>query len=383
MNGTPFNLVFVIQDLRMGGAERHAATLLRQLAARGHQVAVVCVEAGGPLVEGLADAGVAVIRLELGDGWKWRMRTARDRVARTLAELDPDAVMTSGYSAEVLTRLVLRGRGDIPVLAWKHNIGHQGRFGVRDRVTEHLLGRWVSRYIAVSYTELGYLCGYLRLNPARISVLRNAVAVPEPVSPAHRASARSELDVGADVVVFGCVAVLRVEKDHATLLRAFAALPALPTAVLVLVGDGPLRDELVELAQRIGVGDRVRFVGSRDDVPKLLAAFDIAVLASRTIENLPYSLLEAMAAGLPVVSTAVGALAELVDHGETGFLVPPGSAAVLAERMGQLVDDERARARIGKAARERVHKGFALERFVLAAEEEVREVVRGGEYGDE
>lgn len=377
----PLSVVFVIQDLRTGGAERHAATLLVGLARRGHRSAVVCVESLGPMADGLAAAGVDVVDLGLGTGWKWRMTASRDVLTDALARLTPDVVMTSGYSAEVLSRLALRGRPDIALLSWKHNIGHLGGIGVRDRVTERLLGHHVTRYLAVSHTQLGYLRGYLRLDPARIVVLRNAIALPA-AGPDERATVRSELRLAADDVALGCVAVLRPEKDHTTLLTAFAALPAVPRAVLVLVGDGPARSGLEALAARLGVADRVRFLGQRPDAQRLLAAFDVAVLSSQTIENLPYSVLEAMAAGLPVVATAVGALPELVDDGRTGWLVPPRSPRVLTERLRRVVEDRPAREAMGTAARERVRTCFGLTQQVSDVERELEEVVRDGREQD-
>ncbi len=380
MKGNRFCLVFVIPDLRIGGAERHAATLLCELAARGHRVAIVCIEAGGPMAHGLAEAGVTVVELALGTAWKWRMLASGSRVAHALHQLAPDVVMTSGYSAEVLTRLVLRGRADQPLLSWKHNIGHLGRFGVRDRLTERVLGRWVTRYLAVSYTQVGYLRGYLRLDPARIVVLRNAIELLDRASDVERATTRRELGVAGEQVIIGCVAVLRSEKDHATLIKALALLPKSSMAVLVLVGDGPLRENLAELARAKGLAERVRFLGTREDVPRLLATFDVAVLASQTVENLPYAALEAMASGLPVVSTAVGAMAELIDDGVTGWLIPPRSPTMLADRLSRLIYDAGVRARMGEAARERVTAGFQLTQLVSATEREVREVIRDGRH---
>lgn len=372
----PAELVFVIQDLRTGGAERHAATVLRELAARGHRVAVICVEARGPLADGLAEHGVQVVELGLGEGWKWRVRASRAAVGDALDRLGAPVVMTSGYSAEVLSRLALGSRPTVALLSWKHNIGHLGRIGVRDRVTEALLGRRVTRYLAVSHTQLSYLQGYLRLDPARTTVVRNAVALPSLPTPEDRAAVRAELALAADDVAIGCVAVLRAEKDHATVLAALGSVPA--RGVLIVVGDGPLRGELEAHVRDAGLQARVRFLGTCDDVPRLLGGLDAVVLASRTIENLPYSVLEAMAAGLPVVSTSVGALPELVDDGVTGWLVPPGSPAALGERLGRLVTDDATRHAMGAAARERIAAGFELGHQVSTIEDELREVIHHG-----
>jgi glycosyltransferase involved in cell wall biosynthesis len=169
-----------------------------------------------------------------------------------------------------------------------------------------------------------------------------------------------------------CVAGFRAEKDHGSLLRAFATVVAEhPAARLRLVGDGPERPAAEALTRELGIEPSVEFLGDRDDVAELLAGSDVLVLASYAIENLPFAVLEAMAVGLPVVATDVGALAELVDDGVTGWLVPPRDTAALATALGRLVaDPERARA-MGRAGRDRLDAEFSWTGFVSGLREEV------------
>jgi len=181
--------------------------------------------------------------------------------------------------------------------------------------------------------------------------------------PARRAAWRCQHEVPQNALVYTCVAGLRPLKNHRLLLQAFAqAVPSLPDALLLLVGppdrlDPAYAESLQALAQELGLGQRVRFLGSRSDVPDILRASDVFVLSS-DYEGNPLSVLEAMAAGLPVVSTAVGGVPELVQHGATGLLVPAGNAHALAEAITQLGRDAPQRAAMGRAARQ-----TALERF--------------------
>ena len=174
---------------------------------------------------------------------------------------------------------------------------------------------------------------------------------------------------GAPVVI--CVAGFREEKDHATLLRAFRTVVDARPAVLRLVGDGPERAAAEALTRELGLEDSVEFLGDRSDVERLLADADVFVLASYAVENLPFAVLEAMAAGLPVVATDVGALAELVRDGVTGALVPARDPEALAGAVtGLLADSDRARA-LGLAGRAHLQAEFGYDDFVARIEEEV------------
>ncbi len=157
---------------------------------------------------------------------------------------------------------------------------------------------------------------------------------------------------------------LKAPKDMATLLDALALLGDVELDALV-VGDGPDAAALREQVERLGLEGRVRLCGERDDVPALLAEADCFVLSSRS-EGLPVSILEAMAAELPVVASAVGGVPELVEDGETGFLVPPGDPAALADALRRMLTDAELRRRLGAAGRARVEREFTLDAFLAA-----------------
>lgn len=160
------------------------------------------------------------------------------------------------------------------------------------------------------------------------------------------------------------VACLREEKRIDVLIAAAPRVLARhPSAEFWVVGNGSCREQLVALAQQSGVSERFRFLGHRDDVPALLADADVFVLPSRS-EAFPNAVMEAMAAGLPVVATAVGGIPELVADGHTGRLVPTGDPEALALALIELLDEPRRAAQLGLAARQRVEQMFSFDRMV-------------------
>jgi glycosyltransferase involved in cell wall biosynthesis len=188
-------------------------------------------------------------------------------------------------------------------------------------------------------------------DPARTRVIHNGVAL-DGVAPAA-------LDGAPPVLV--SVGRLAAPKDPLTLVTALACLPP-GVFRAVLVGGGPEHAAVADAVHRAGLDGVVELVGDRDDVPALLAAGDLFVLASRS-EGFPMSVLEAMAAGLPVVASAVGGVCEAVVDGETGLLVPPGDAGALAGAIERLLADGRLRREMGSAGRARAAAHFGLERF--------------------
>ncbi len=164
-------------------------------------------------------------------------------------------------------------------------------------------------------------------------------------------------------VLFVCVARFNLQKNHSLLLEAFHQGPAStdPRARLLLVGSGNLRDQLEKRAWTLGLGEKVRFTGLRTDIPEVLNSADVFVLSSEWEGN-PLSVMEAMAAGRPVISTAVGGVPELVEEGKTGLLVPRGNVSAFAQAMSLLLKNQELRRTMGRAASKR-----AIERFELRA----------------
>jgi glycosyltransferase involved in cell wall biosynthesis len=367
----PTRLLFLTSDLGMGGAERHAINIATGLDPTKVEVRLLCVEQRGERFGEIEAAGVLAGSLDAGDRWWLSAPGLTLRLRAILRDFGIDIVMTNGYSAEVLGRLAACGTG-VPVVAWKHNFGHIGRFGTRDRLTERVLGHWNRRYLAVSHRQVDYLVDQMGVNRGAITVIHNSVEPVNSMSLDDRADLRRDLGIAPEVNVIICVAGLRIEKDHATLLHAFARVrETRRDTELCLIGDGPEHARLSRLATDLGVAQSVRFTGNRDDVERLMQIGHVAVLASYAIENFPYAILEAMAAGVPAVCTNVGGIPEMIDDGITGRLVPPHDPEALATAILWVLSPIR-QSKMGTAARERLINTFPYERFLRQVEEVIK-----------
>jgi glycosyltransferase involved in cell wall biosynthesis len=210
---------------------------------------------------------------------------------------------------------------------------------------ERLAARWCQRLITVSEAGARLAQQYRIAPPAKIVTIHNGI--PD-------CSERAKLGPKPTPVIT-MVARFTEAKDHDVLLRAFACIA--PGPRLRLIGNGPLQESSENLARQLGIQDRVEFLGDREDVASLLATSDVFVLASK-FEMFSLSILEAMRAGLPAIASDVGGNREAIVNGETGFLVPSGSATVLAKALSQILDSPDLRLRLGHAARQRFTELF-------------------------
>ncbi|HKO27572.1 MAG TPA: glycosyltransferase family 4 protein, partial [Solirubrobacteraceae bacterium] len=228
---------------------------------------------------------------------------------------------------------------------------------------QHRLLAHVVHHVAVSQAIACRLVAELGWPPGRVKVVANGVdsrRYAEGADPDLRRSLTG--GCGRRLVV--TVARLAEQKGLRHLVEAMRLLP---DVTLAMVGDGPDRHALETLASGLGVADRIRFLGNRDDVPRLLSAADVFVLPSLW-EGLPLALIEAMAARAPIVATSIPGVDEVVADRETALLVPPGDAAALAHAVRRLLDDPTAAARLGHAASLRQAAEFSLDGMVARVE---------------
>jgi glycosyltransferase involved in cell wall biosynthesis len=319
------------------------------------------------LVGELADAGVPAHCLgsgrRLDPSWPWRLR-------RLLHHGRYDVLHTHMPLPAVAARLV-RGRRGPKLVNTDHAIWDQLRrptyvanlatFSLNDHVFA------VSQAVADSM-DLRWAPRLRELPP--IEVLLHGIELgSSPVPDADaRVTARQLLDLPMDALVLGTVGNLTPVKQQSTLLRVLRDLqPAHPGLRLVIVGEGPLRHALTLEARSLGVEDQVVFTGGRDDVARLLPAFDVFVLSSE-FEGLSIALVEGLAVGLPSVVTAVGGLPEVIADGVEGLLVPPRSPRAFVQALDRLLSDGELRRRMSVAALER-SKSFDIRRAVRRLEE--------------
>jgi glycosyltransferase involved in cell wall biosynthesis len=216
--------------------------------------------------------------------------------------------------------------------------------------------------LAVSKRVKEYLTMQFSIEPARIQVLPNAVKIRATALDAEsEAKVRREWNIKPDAPVVACVALLNEQKAHHVLLDAWVDVAdRFPDAVLLLAGDGPLRSRLETQATRLGIADKVRFLGMVRDVGKVYAMARFVVLSSAW-EGMPLTLLEAAAYGLPAIATRVSGTPEVVCHEQTGLLVEPGDPISLGRAIITLLEDDSLRCRLGAAAVEMSLAKFSTE----------------------
>ncbi len=346
----------VIPSLSVGGAERMAAVLALELVRLGHEVSILSLfDPVGSWIEAeLRAAGVRLTFLGKRPGLDVRMIP---RLARVLATFKPDIVHTHLHTLKyVLPALV--GRRKCAVVHTVHNLAEH-EIERSGQLFQHAAFRLGVAPVAIGEAVAASIQRVYGL-PA-CAIIPNGIPVAMYRSDAGvRAKVRLDLSLPEACPVFLAVGRLNEQKDHAALIDAFGdARVRRMGARLLIAGDGELRGALERKVEELDLSDSVRFLGVRNDVPQLLAAADAIVLSSRWEGN-PLVVMEAMAAGRPVVATAVGCVPELVPAG-AGVLVPPGDAAAFADAIFDLSRDLDAARRMGAAA-----AIFANERFDVA-----------------
>jgi glycosyltransferase involved in cell wall biosynthesis len=346
--------MLLITLAEVGGAQSYVAALLPALVER-YDV-VLAAHGEGPLRAAAADVGARFVPLRhvRRPIRPWRDLAGLVELSRLLRRERPQILHASSSKAGVLGRLAAAATR-VPIRfftvhGWAFS-AYSGLTSSLYRIADRLMEPLTTVTICVSENERAAGLEAGTCSAERSVVIRNAVDVT--VAP------RSRHDRAVPRLI--AVGRLKAPKDLLTLLRAFAALPGGSFEAL-LVGDGPDRAAVEAEIRRLGLQACVQLAGERSDVPALLAGSDLFVLSSRS-EGLPVSVLEAMAAELPVVASGVGGLAELVVDGETGILVPPGDAAALAAALGRLVEDRELRRTLGAAGRARAETLFDLGSF--------------------
>ncbi len=366
-------VLHVIQNLDLGGAQEVVRSLVTHLPASGW-TPVVATLRDGPLAEVIRAGGtdVHVIRSRhhsmLSARGLIEIAGIRDALRTLCAEEGISIVQTHLLRSMDFVALSLRANGGVRGVLWTV---HNSRLDLRaDQLRDHLwllrpkrLGyRWSYRlgarlggqFVAVSHDVGSSIVKQIRPLPDRVHVIPNGVDVDRYPSSTPRAQVRRDLGIDESSFVLVSVAKLHEQKGHRDLLAAARlVIDGHPNVTVLLVGDGPLRKTLEAEAAALGLAGHVRFLGTRSDVPELLAASDLFVLASHW-EGLPMALLEAMASGLPSVATDVSGTREVSAPGRTGQIVPVGRPDRLAQAVTNMYKDRALARAMGVAAREHV-----------------------------
>jgi glycosyltransferase involved in cell wall biosynthesis len=352
-------ILFIIPTLDRSGAEKQLTMLATRLPRDQFEVEVCALTRGGPFEAELRAANVPVhvlgkrLKVDLVAAWKLRRILRRGRY---------DIVHTWLFAANWHGRALAILQG-IPIVVASERCADEWK-GTMERTIDRILAPRTDAIVVNSKAVLDHYQGQ-GIDASKLTVIPNGIACDTPPA-SDRLAVRRECEVPADAQVLGFVGRLWPQKRVRDAIWATEVLRNIkPNLYLLIVGDGPERRDLIEFTERIQVSHRVRFLGLRDDVQRLLGAMDIFVMPSQ-FEGMPNAVMEAMRAGLPVVASNIAGNSELVVEGETGLLYPVGETKALSVCLNRLLEDNVLRSKLGAAGQRRVQEEFTIEKMVDA-----------------
>jgi sugar transferase (PEP-CTERM/EpsH1 system associated) len=350
----------LVHGLPIGGAEVLISRIVQCLGQR-YKFVVACLDEVGQLGEMLAAQGIQVVHLRRRPGFDWRCVHNLSRLCREASIQLIHAHQCTPFAYALATRLI--GRRP-PILLTEHGRFYPDHPSFKRKCFHRLLTGANDRFVAVGRSVRQALIDNEGLPQARLEVVYNGVdVVYSPGNHCDRQTARAELGVSDHECMVLQVARLDPIKDHRTAIRAIAlAANRDPRIRLFIVGDGPERSSIEQQISRQSLHGRVVLVGCRSDVPRLLAAADVFLLTSVS-EGIPVTIIEAMAAGTPVVATAVGGVPELISDGVTGLLAPQEDEVAVANALVRMAGDCELRRRLAGQAKHRAETEFSEQRM--------------------
>jgi glycosyltransferase involved in cell wall biosynthesis len=363
----PIVLVYVIDNMGLGGTELNAVRTSERLNRERFELRIVCLSEDGPLTERYRALGVPVVNMPIRSFYGWSMFRSGLRFARYVHQTRAEIVHAHDVYSNIFVWVWARLGGARVVIAsrrwWNSLPSRKLRIGNRFAFARASAVLANSEQVRDTVVREGV--------PAnRVWTITNfaddgAFGV---ASHDERKLVRESWNASAAAVVIGCVARFHPVKDHVTLVRAFAHLRARHHDVfLVLVGDGPTRPDVEALVSNLNLDSVVHFTGELNNRHNYHRGFDVSALSSRS-EGFPNSLVEAMAAGNPVVATAVGGNSDAVLDGTTGFLVPPGDPKAFADALERLVVSPALRESAGQAGLLRARQMYSATHVLAGLE---------------
>jgi glycosyltransferase involved in cell wall biosynthesis len=370
-------VLLMIDDAAVGGGQRHVLWLAERLDRDRFQVSVAC-QNRGYLVDELRKRDITVYPLSMSNYLSF---TSLWRCVRLLRNIDPTVLHTHGGTAGFVGRVASLFAPVKGIIHTYHGI-HYLHYGVSIRRIlytwmDRLLLRWTDRLICVAQNDfdLGSRSGVI--NPTKSVVIRNGIDVH------HYGSNRRLSDVGnrdkgnSNHKIVGTIGRLHVQKGHAYLIEAAKlVVEKFPSTVFQIIGDGELRQSLERRSRTLGIENNVQFLGTRPDVPELLAHMDVFVLPSLW-EGMPIVILEAMAARKPIVASDVDGVSEIVLDKEDGILVPPKNPEKLAQVIILILTDQDLAECLGQRGFDKVVSQFGIDTTVARTQELYDSVLEG------
>lgn len=353
-------ILHVITTINLGGAENHLFDLISAQRNQGLEVGVAYLKGDSYRKEQYEKMGVKVFNLNIPN---WLIFFKFATLVNVLRFFKPSVVHAHMPPAELLSVLSLAFFPDIPLVTSKHN---DEKFApvIKNFYLAGFVARRASRIICISSAVKNYIEKNIYVDTSKLRMIYYSVNLNN----FKNTEAAKDLVYSQGKLIFGTIARLTPQKSLHTLIEAFAMFLKDHDSQLIIVGSGELEKELKELASRLGLENHITWTGKRSDIPEILKAFDVFILPS-IYEGFGLVLLEAMAAGVPIIASRVSAIPEVLDQGRSGLLFKVQDVQELKKCMEELVDDEK-RFSLAREGLKRVTVNFNLERM----ERETRDV---------
>jgi glycosyltransferase involved in cell wall biosynthesis len=366
------NVLFVVKPIQWSGSDRVLLDLATRLNKEKYQV-IFAVISLNPADEATIPDSFPKIIFDMPDLHGWRQLLFSLRLCWAIHKYKIKIIHMNSYHPGNYCRLAAFCMGMPVIIDHWHGFN---RFSLKRRVLCRLYNHFTDLSFVVSELVGKYIQEQCGTAPERIQVLYNGVDLAQYQNQDLAAKVRQELGLPPDLPVVGLVARLdHRAKGHIELLQALSLLKDRHTVHALMVGGGRRQEEMQQLAASLGLAQVVHFLGNRKDVPRLLAAMDIFVLPSHS-EGVSLAVLEAMAAGLPVIVSEVGGLPEIVQHEDTGLLIPPKDPEALAQSLARVLEEPGLAQRLGQKAREQVQEKYSLERLAQILNQSYDELVQ-------
>ena len=351
-------MVHLVEDLKIGGLERVIAAVVTGLDKERFRAKAWCLTRGGEVFEELKGKGIEVEALGMPSHRNIRFLL---RLRAKLKDNNIHILHTHGYPACTIGRLAAISAGTPVIISHMHSTYWD--YSYKQILIERFLSFFTDKIICCSRAVADFVVNKEKINVKKTAVIYNGIDL-------DKFNGYLKVEEKKDEFVIGCVASLFPHKGHKYLLEAAKeVLNSFPgKAKFVLVGRGILENSLRAYAKELSIETGVEFKGAVSDTLKLLCSFDLVVLPSSEREGLGLSLLEAMAAGKPVIGTAIGGISEVIREGENGLLVPAKDPKALAKAIITILQDPVMASRMGKIGRQIAEEKFSETRLLREIE---------------
>lgn len=364
------NVLHVIVGGEINGGERYLLSIIDNMSKDNYRLFFICSEEQKKFLDELRNRNLETLAVNMES--KFRINTVF-QIRNFIRVKKIKIVHTHGTRGSFYGRLAARWAGVPIIISTVHSSLYNYPVGRMKKKMYTYLDRltacFCDKIICVSGALADEMVKRSKINPGKILIIHNGVELKRFDQIGDTSYLLTESNTNSEDERIGAIGRLSYEKGHASLLKAVARLKkSFPRLKCLIVGDGPLREELEELCRELGISQNCIFLGARRDIPEILSILDLVILPSIS-EGLSMVLLESMAARCPAVASRVGGIPELIEDGKTGLLVEPENPLALAEAIRSLLENKDKAKEISSNARLRVEKEFTVKEMAKKTED--------------